>query len=137
MQAVRIMMFLMCINAAFFLLSVSGLYFNTPGYDLLEDWGAVDVVLIFAGNFLSAAIVGLILARFGVDPFKSAAYIAFLGMFITLYYGFVKVLFNIRNMMGPATPIMDGFIVIMTMVMAVLVYYSCLQMAVGGAKSYE
>ena len=38
---------------------------------------------------------------------------------------------------GGAKLLMDGFLVILTMVMGVLMLYSCIQMATGGAKSFE
>ena len=139
MKIWQILLFLMCINAAFYLLSLTGLYFSNPSsdYNVYTEWSGAQITMLTATTFVTGATVGLFLARFGVNPFTSAAYGAFLGMFVVTYGGFLKILYSIGTMMGPAKLLMDGFLVILTMVMGVLMLYSCIQMATGGAKSFE
>ena len=139
MKIWQILLFLMCLNAAFFLLNITGLYFSDPmsDYNIASRWTVDDAILLLVGEFVTAIAVGVILSRYGVDPYRTAAYTVFLLTFVGLYYGFVKILYSVGTMMGPAKPLMDGFIVILTMVMGVLMMYSCVQMGTGGAKSFE
>ena len=139
MKIMQIMLFLMCLNAAIFLLGTTGLYFTdvTSEYDIEAEWTGGDMLLVFVAEFITATSVGVVLARYGVNPFHTAAYLVFFGTFVALYSGFVKVLTTFGTIMGPGKVVMDSFLLILTMVVAALIMYTAIQMATGGAKSYE
>ena len=148
MKVAQIMLFLFVLNAAFILLNVTGIYF----YDVPSEGGSGDIdtsvgkiniwdinsigVLAFV-DFAISVVTGILLARYGINPFMVAAYTAFLFTFILFYGMFVGILYGVGGMMEDAKPLMETFIGILTVIMAILVLYTSIQMATGGAKSYE
>ena len=146
MKAFQILFFLTLFNVAFVLLNVTGIFFFNPNpsfHGENEDtygwssWTAGDILVLTAIDFTVASFIGIGLSRYGVNPYLTAAYISFMGIFIILYYSFVKVLDGIGNEMGEAKIIMTTFEVILTVIMAILVLYTTIQMAVGGGKGFE
>ena len=143
MKAFQILFFLVLLNVSFVLLNVTGIFFYNPNPDFQtadygwNSWSTGDIVVLAFIDFGTAAVVGGFLSRYGVNPYLTAAYIAFMGIFITLYYSFIKVLNGISNSMGEARIIMDTFLTILTIVMAILILYTAIQMAVGGGKGFE
>jgi len=142
MKVAQIMMFLLVLNAAFILLNLTGIYFyDVPSEDEtikgIKIWKVDDIAILAVIDFSAAIVTGIALARFGVNPFTVAAYTSFLFMFILFYGMFVSILYGMGELMGDAKLLMTGFIGILTVIMTILVLYTSIQMAVGGAKSYE
>jgi len=143
----QIFFFLVLLNVSVVLLNVTSIFFVNPNpefYGAGEDakygwnaWNGENVLVLLVLDFVAAMGVGWALARFGVNPYVTAAYLAFFGIFIFLYGLFVMVLNEIGNSMGEAKIIMTTFLTILTVVMAVLVLYTAIQMAVGGGKGFE
>lgn len=138
MKVAQILFFLMLLNLSFLLLNVTGIFIFNSGSG--EDWMGLtltELLLILVPAFAAAVTIGFALSKLGINPFVVAAYSAFLGTFVGLYANFISILWNVRNEMGEAAIIMDTFISILTIIMAVLILYTCIQMATGGAKGFE
>ena len=139
MKVMQIFFFLVLLNVSFFLLNVTGIYYYddpNPSFDFYS-WSNAEIVLLVAFAFGTAATAGTYLARWGVNPYMTAAYTVFLTTFATLYGMFVKVLNGIGDSMGDAKVIMSTFLIILTIVMAILMLYTAMQMAIGGGKGFE
>ena len=145
MKVMQIFFFLALLNVSFILLNVTGIYYNenpNPEFTDNEDygwatWSGQSISILIVATFVTSISVGILLSRYGVNPYMTAAYTVFVGVFVVLYGMFVNVLNQIGNQMGEAKIIMDTFLVILTIVMALLMMYTAIQMAVGGGKGFE
>jgi len=142
----QILFFLILLNVSFVLLNVTGIFLYVPNTEFAEGegnyawgyWADENSIMTLIFVEISAAIgIGAFLSRYGVNPYLTAAYTLFLMTFIALYGMFVMVLDEVGNQMGEAKVIMNYIIVILTIIMAVLVFYTAIQMAVGGGKGFE
>jgi len=148
MKVMQIFFFLVLLNVSFLLLNVTGIYYyedSNPSFEGEDQneaygwshWEPGEIAFLVLVDFGAAATFGALLSRYGVNPFITSAYTIFLVTFVTLYGMFVKVLNQIGNTMDDAKIIMDTFLIILTIVMALLMLYTCIQMAVGGGKGFE
>jgi hypothetical protein len=129
----------MLIFASFYLLSVTGIFFNinTSSFGDTTSFTSIVGASLILG-FVVAIGVGILLTTFGVNPYVTAGMNGFISLFAGCYTALMSLLTFIAASFGPEfLTVMTAIDIVLTFVFIFLSYYALIQMSTGGAKGYE
>jgi len=137
MKAMQMMMFMFVLFMSFYLVGITGIFINTESLSEQFNWQGILAISLFT-TFSVATVTGLLVAKFGINPYTTASYTAFISFFLGSYGGLSVLLIGIANQFGPTVlHVMLAFIAVITAIVILLVFYSLIQMSTGGAKGFE
>jgi len=137
MKAMQIMSFILLFYMSFYLISFTGVFFFTPELESKTNFTVVLTISLLAG-FGTAAIVGIGLSRFGINPYLTTAHLVFYSFYTGMSVSLIALLVMIGGLIGgDFVYVMGGISTIMGSILLLTVFYAYLQFSVGGAKGFE